>query len=86
MYDLFIDDKQIANGLSPGELNQWLIDLEKELKDEGKKHFRKDLGFTKETKEGFESFLYNNQIEAPKFIQFKDKFLLIMNTKKYFSS
>lgn len=58
-YDIYANNEIIASGLSVGELSQWIIDLDKELKNDEKYRFRKDLGFQVHN-ENFEEVVYEN--------------------------
>lgn len=58
-YDIYANNEIIASGLSVGELSQWIIDLDKELKSDEKYRFRKDLGFQVHN-ENFEEIVYEN--------------------------
>lgn len=62
-YDLYVNEDKIGNGLSRGELNQWLLDLDSELSQDEKVNFRKDLGA--DSGEDFEEFLYSNNLVLP---------------------
>lgn len=78
MYNLYVNGKPVGQGLSFGELNQWLIDLDKELNEVDRIEFRKDLGFEYEVnQDNFEDYLYNNHINAPLTIRFGDKLINI---------
>lgn len=77
MYDVHIDSKIVAIGLSPGELNQWLIELNDELSKKDSEIFQKDLGYVSGD---FENFLYNNKIISPMNCKFgKSKLEIIIN-------
>lgn len=66
----------MGQGLSFGELNQWLIDLDRELNEADRIKFKKDLGFEYEINQNnFEDYLYNNQINTPLTIRFGDKLI-----------
>lgn len=79
MYNLYINGKPVGQGLSFGELNQWLIDLDKELNEVDRIEFRKDLGFEYEVnQDNFEDYLYNNHINAPLTIKFRDNLIIII--------
>ena len=76
MYNLCINGKLVGQGLSFGELNQWLIDLDRELNEADRIKFKKDLGFEyKINQNNFEDYLYNNQINTPLTIRFGDKLI-----------
>lgn len=77
MYNILIDKEEVGTGLSQGELNQWLIDFDNELKGNDKKEFRKGLGF----KSGnFENYLYSDcfaDSQSTKKTKYKNKILEI---------
>jgi len=78
MYNLYVNGKLVGQGLSFGELNQWLIDLDKELNEVDGIKFKKDLGFEYEVnQDNFEDYLYNNHINVPLTIRFGDKLINI---------
>ena len=78
MYNLYVNGKLVGQGLSFGELNQWLIDLDKELNEVDRIKFKKDLGFEYEVnQDNFEDYLYNNHINVPLTIRFGDKLINI---------
>ena len=78
MYNLYVNGKLVGQGLSFGELNQWLIDLDKELNEVDGIKFKKDLGFEYEVnQDNFEDYLYNNHINTPLTIRFGDKLINI---------
>lgn len=62
-YDIFINDDKVANELSYGELNQWILDLDSELSGIEKDNFRKDIGAN--SSDDFENFIYSNIPSAP---------------------
>lgn len=62
MYQLKINDELVGQGLSRGELNQWLIDLDNELKEMEKQNFREDLNLNNVEIDNFENFIYNIEI------------------------
>lgn len=66
MYSIKKNGKIVGDGLSKGELNQWLIDLDKVLPEHQRELFRKDLGLEKQVSDAdFEDFLYDNKLELP---------------------
>ena len=78
MYDLYLDDDKIGSALSAGELNQWLIDLNKELDEKDKVLFMADLGAPSPlSSQEFEDFLYDTEIKSPLSIRFKGTYLEI---------
>lgn len=78
MYDLYLDDDKVGNALSAGELNQWLIDLNKELDEKDKDLFMADLGAPSTlSDQEFEDFLYESEIKNPLSIRFKGTYLEI---------
>lgn len=77
MYDLLLDNEIVGSGLSFGELNQWLIELDKELNEQDKKVFRRELGLQNESQYNFEEFLYNNKPMTPLKLKFKSQMILI---------
>lgn len=78
MYNLYLDDDKVGNALSAGELNQWLIDLNKELDDKDKILFMADLGAPSTlSNQEFEDFLYESEIKNPLSIRFKGTYLEI---------
>lgn len=78
MYNLYLDDDKVGSSLSAGELNQWLIDLNKELDDKDKILFMADLGAPSTlSNQEFEDFLYESEIKNPLSIRFKGTYLEI---------
>lgn len=61
-YSIYVDTELVGSGLSPGELNQWLLDLNQELNSIESLQFKGDLGFSQG---GFEDFLYENELIPP---------------------
>lgn len=75
-YDIFMNDNKIGNGLSNGELNQWLIDLDDELEDIDKETFRKDIGAG--TSKDLEEFLYSKAILVPLIARHKENLVTVI--------
>lgn len=68
MYNIYINKELVGSGLSHGELNQWILDLDSELTEPEKKSFRDDLGFI----EGdFEEYLYETKLDIPVSLPFQ---------------
>lgn len=66
MYYIKKNENIVGNGLSKGELNQWLIDLDNSLPEHEKEKFRKDLGLSKQVNQAdFEDFLYDEELKLP---------------------
>lgn len=66
MYSITKGGNIVGDGLSRGELNQWLIDLDKVLPEHQQELFRKDLGVRKQVSDAdFENFVYDNNLELP---------------------
>ena len=62
-YDIYMNNEMIASGLSHGELNQWLLDLEEELVGDSRYVFKRDLGA--EQNQDLEDFLYASKLSLP---------------------
>lgn len=78
MYNLSLNDKIVGQGLSFGELNQWLIDLDKELDVTDKEVFRRDLGVNIGASQvDFEEFIYSNKPNTPLKLKFGNSVVLI---------
>lgn len=78
MYNLSLNNKVVGQGLSFGELNQWLIDLDKELNEQEKVVFRKDLGVSMGANQvDFEEFMYSNKPNTPLKLKFGNSVVLI---------
>lgn len=78
MYNLSLNNKIVGQGLSFGELNQWLIDLDKELDVTDKEVFRRDLGVNIEASQvDFEEFIYSNKPNTPLKLKFGNSVVLI---------
>lgn len=60
MYEIIYNDEVVGSGLSKGETNQWILDLEKELNAKDIFEFRKAFGFAEGN---FENFLYDSHSE-----------------------
>lgn len=66
MYYIKKNENIVGNGLSKGELNQWLIDFDNSLPKHEKEKFRKDLGLRKQVNQAdFEDFLYDEELKLP---------------------
>lgn len=68
MYNLSVNGENVGSGLSVGELNQSILDLDKEIKEKHHKSaFRMMLGYNEEesSEKSFENFLYNHGLEIP---------------------
>lgn len=59
MYEIVYNNEVVGTGLSPGEANQWILDLDKELNDKDVLSFRRAFGFTKGN---FEDYLYDSSL------------------------
>lgn len=59
LYNVIIDEEEVGLGLSFGELNQWLIELNAELNENLSKVFMKDLGLDSKEDLSFEDYLYS---------------------------
>lgn len=57
-YDIYFNSEVIGMNLSQGELNQWVLDLDSELKGEERDRFRGCFGT--HPKANFEEFIYKN--------------------------
>lgn len=79
MYDLYIDGKLVGMGLSEGELNQWILDLDRELDGLYRRKFRNSFGLGKQV--DFEMFLYKMKIETPLSVEFGLKVIDIVNSE-----
>lgn len=78
MYNLSLNDKIVGQGLSFGELNQWLIDLDKELDVTDKEVFRRDLGVNIGANQvDFEEFIYSNKPNTPLKLKFGNSVVLV---------
>lgn len=78
MYNLSLNNKVVGQGLSFGELNQWLIDLDKELDVTDKEVFRKNLGVSMGASQvDFEEFIYSNKPNTPLKLKFGNSVVLI---------
>lgn len=75
LYDLYVDEDKVGNGLSKGELNQWILDLYSELNESEKFAFRKEFGVNNE--DNFEDFIYENEIICPLKVKHKDNIITI---------
>lgn len=62
MYDIIIEGELVGSGLSPGELNQWIIELNDELNKKESEIFRNGFGHTEGN---FEDFLYSSKLKFP---------------------
>ena len=62
-YDLYVNNEIVGSGLSRGELNQWIIELDNELAGDNQDNFRRDLGFRDE--DNFEDYLYSCELGLP---------------------
>lgn len=80
-YNVYIDGENLGIGLSKGELNQWILDLHKELDDdaEAQKDFEIQLG--KPENISLEVFLYENDFQLPFSADFGKEILAIDETK-----
>lgn len=79
MYNIYINRELVGEGLSFGELNQWLIELDRELSESDRIKFKKDLGFEyKVHQNDFEDYLYNNHISTPLTVRFGNKLINIV--------
>lgn len=77
LYNIFIDKEQVGLGLSSGELNQWLIELNRELSIESSKLFMSDLGLNNKDI-SFEEFLYSVKFtNLPISVRFNNEILKI---------
>lgn len=77
MYNILLDNIEIALGLSVGELNQWLIDIDNELKGQCKENFRIDLGYEVNSNENFENYIYNVSL-LNEIIRYKENIISII--------
>lgn len=76
-YDVYMDGYKLGIGLSKGELNQWILDLAKELYEnpEELKKFERNLGKPEDIT--LEDFLYNNDFALPFHAEFGKEMLAI---------
>lgn len=74
MYDIFIEGEKVGMGLSPGEVNQWLLDTIDELTANEQEIFKKDFGYTEGN---FEDFLYDHNHKYPLQLRFGKEFMVI---------
>lgn len=76
-YDVYMDGYKLGIGLSKGELNQWILDLAKELdeKPEELKKFEDNLGKPEEVT--LEDFLYDNDFTLPFHAEFGKEIMAI---------
>ena len=74
-YDIYINNEAVGSGLSYGELNQWVLDLDDELTGDNKCNFRRDLGL--DIDENLEEFLYSNTLQVPFKITHKENNVII---------
>ena len=82
MYSITKDGNIVGDGLSRGELNQWLIDLDKVLPEHQQELFRKDLGVCKQVSDAdFENFVYDSNLELPITTTHAGKDLVITQTE-----
>lgn len=82
MYSITKDGNIVGDGLSRGELNQWLIELDKVLPEHQQELFRKDLGVCKQVSDAdFENFVYDNNLELPIITTHAGKDLVITQTE-----
>ncbi|HHT97918.1 MAG TPA: hypothetical protein GXZ90_08515 [Clostridiales bacterium] len=59
MYDVHINGDLVATSLSRGELNQWLLDVDKEINNINiKTQFRRGFNFVSQNQDDFLSFIY----------------------------
>lgn len=79
MYNVYINDDKFGNGLSSGELNQALLDLDKELPKHHREVFRRDLGWTGGK---FEKFLYEKGIVIPMYAVHKGDIIAIEESQE----
>lgn len=78
MYYISMDGKVIGSGLSKGELNQWILELEQTLPEDKKSTFRKEFGFAdKDNFVNLEHFLYDTELNLPIKTSYKDKILSV---------
>lgn len=80
MYEIIIDNICVAIGLSVGELNQWLLDIDNELSCNDRKNFRTDLNYEENVEICFEDYLYNTPI-SNQTVRYKEKILNIVHYK-----
>lgn len=82
MYSITKGGNIVGDGLSRGELNQWLIELDKVLPEHQQELFRKDLGVYKQVSDAdFENFVYDNNLELPITTTHAGKDLVITQTE-----
>ena len=82
MYSITKGGNIVGDGLSRGELNQWLIELDKVLPEHQQELFRKDLGVFKQVSDAdFENFVYDNNLELPIITTHAGKDLVITQTE-----
>ena len=82
MYSIKKGGNIVGDGLSRGELNQWLIELDKVLPEHQQELFRKDLGVCKQVSDSdFENFVYDNNLELPIITTHAGKDLVITQTE-----
>lgn len=79
-YDIYINDDKVANGLSYGELNQWILDLDCELSGVDKDNFRKDIGVN--SSDNLEKFIYYHTVSVPLKVR-HGKDLLVINESEF---
>lgn len=78
MYYISMDGKVVGSGLSKGELNQWVLELEQNLSEDEKLTFRKEFGFVdKANFVNLEHFLYDTELNLPIKVSYKDKILSV---------
>lgn len=75
-YNLYINNELVGTGLSKGELNQWLLDLNRELDYFGSLEFTDSLGWQGEG--AFADYLYDNELELPITLAHKKDTVVIM--------
>lgn len=63
MYNVSINDELVAMGLSKGELNQHLLEMERETEDYLVQNLRRSLGFRGNG--SLEDYLYSSKLKTP---------------------
>lgn len=82
MYSITKGGNIVGDGLSRGELNQWLIELDKVLPEHQQELFRKDLGLDKQVSyDDFENYVYENELDLPITTTHAGKDLVITQTE-----
>lgn len=83
MYNVSINGEDVGSGLSVGELNQYLLDLHKGIKESHHKSaFEIGLGYIEgeSSEKTFEDFLYNHGLEIPAYATMREDIVAIEET------